>query len=300
MSKIMGILLTAVFLVFPSELKRGISNGLNSTFTLLIPSVFPYMVISSLFLNTGALSIISKIAHKFIKKLTGISKNASGVYLLSLFCGYPTGAKLSSSLYSKNTISEYEMKKLFYYATIPGFGFCVSFLGNLYGNGIKIYFSYVLASLFINFILKGEKNRETEEYFEEKDASSYGFGESLVKSVRSSSQTMLEITGYVCFFSALCEIIKRAEKITNNKIITALFCGFLEITTGNAEIYKLVSDSPYAKYIAVFLTGFGGMCVLFQSMSFDKKNSINIIYFILSRFVFSLCALIFFILLKLF
>ncbi len=293
MSKIMGLMLTVLFLIFPKELKAGISNGLNNTFSLLIPSVFPYIIISSLFLNTGALNIVSEITYKFIKKLTGISKNASGAYLLSLFCGYPTGAKLSSSLYNEKSISKYEMKKLFYFASVPGFGFCVSFLGLLYNDGIKIYLSYILASVTINFILK---NKGKKEYlFEKKEDISYNFSESLVESIRSSSKTMLEITGYVCFFSSLCEIIKKTEIITNNSLLSALLCGFLEITTGNAEIYNLINVYPYIKYIAVFLTGFGGMCVLFQSMSFDRKNNISILHFMLSRFIFSLFSLIFFI-----
>ena len=296
MSKIMGLVLTVLFLVFPKELKAGISNGLNNTFSLLIPSVFPYIIISSLFLNTGALGVVSDLTHKFIKKLTGISRNASGAYLLSLFCGYPTGAKLSSSLYNEKSISEYEMKKLFYFASVPGFGFCVSFLGLLYNDGIKIYLSYVLASVTIFFILKTKEKREKEEYFFEKKAKiSYNFSESLVESVRSSSKTMLEITGYVCFFSSLCEIIKKTEIITNNSLLSALLCGFLEITTGNAEIYKLINVCPYTKYIAVFLTGFGGMCVLFQSINFDRKNDISIIHFMLSRFIFSLLSLLFFV-----
>jgi len=287
MSKISGIVITLLFILFPFEIKTGILQGLKNTVTLLIPSIYPYMVISSFFLNTGAIDVVSKIISSPINKLTGISKNASAAYLLSLFCGYPTGARLATQLYSESSISEHEMKKLFCFASVPGFGFCVSFLGGLYKNGLKIYFSYILASLIIFFLLKEKKivtNKITNEI------PSYNFGESLIRSIKTSSLTMLELSGYICFFSGFCEIIK---KIAAQKPLSSIICIFLEIATGNKEISGIFY-SDIAKYIAVFMTGFGGMCVIFQSMSFSK-NKISIIYFMTARLIFAILSLVIFI-----
>ena len=55
---------------------------------------------------------------------------------------------------------------------------------------------------------------------------------------------------------------------------------------------------PYgiAKYIAVFMTGFGGMCVIFQSMSFSN-GKITTIHFMISRTIFAVLSLVFYIIL---
>ncbi len=287
MSKMTGLILTVIFIIFPNELKNGINIGLRNTFTLLIPSVFPYMVISSLFLYTGALETISEFIFHPINKITGISKNACGAYILSLFCGYPTGARLATQLYEENAISEKEMKKLFFFGTVPGFGFCVSFLGGIYKNGLKIYLSYILASLIMFIILKEKKHLP----FNEVKLPEYKFGESLIKSIKSSSASILEIAGFVCFFSCFCEIIKN---IAPTKMMSAIFGIFLEITTGNTLI-QTVFPNDIAKYISVFMTAFGGMCVIFQSMSFSK-GKVSIIYFMMARVIFAIFSLVFYIL----
>ncbi len=287
MSKLMGILLTILFVLFPYDIKKGVFLGLENSLKALFPSLFPYMVISSVFHYTGGLSVVSEIIYKIIYKITGISKNASGAYILSLFCGYPTGARLSSELYKENKISKEEMQKLFCFASIPGFGFCISYLESMYQSGLKMYLSFVLSSLIINFFIS--KKSDVTVLYAKKEETYLSIGESITKSVISSSKSMLSIIGFVCFFSGLGEILK---KISGNNITGSILCGFLEITAGNTEIYNFIPH--YAgKYLSVFLTGFGGFSIIFQSLSFSK-NDISIIHFILARFIFALISLIIF------
>ena len=98
MSKTLGILITLLFMLFPAYVKEGMIRGLEISAFSLTPSLFPYMVISGIFLNSGGLEVASEIFQRFSGRIFHFSKNACGGFVLSLFCGYPTGARISTEL----------------------------------------------------------------------------------------------------------------------------------------------------------------------------------------------------------
>ena len=288
MSKTLGILITLLFILFPAYVKEGMIRGLEISAFSLTPSLFPYMVISGIFLNSGGLEVASEVFQRFSGRIFRFSKNACGGFVLSLFCGYPTGARISTELLKENLISKKEALRIFLIANIPGFGFCVSFLDSKYQNGLRIYISYLLTAVILNFIfsffLKSDKmlykKRENPPFFR-----------CITDSVKSAGLTMLNLCSFICFFSCLSSVLKLFVK---NKKLYAVISAFLEISAGAEEIQKYF---PYkeACYLTVFFTGFCGLSVLFQSLSFsDEKTDIRLLLF--SRLLFAVLSLIIFIL----
>lgn len=288
MSKALGILITILFILFPAYVKEGVSKGLEICAFSLLPSLFPYMIISGIFLSSGGLEAVSEIIHKFLKNFLKFSKNGCGGFILSLFCGYPTGARISQELLKDDLISEKEASRLFLIANIPGFGFCVSFLNAKYANGLKIYISYLLTAIILNFIFSHFLKYE-EITFTKKE--SLPFYKCITDSVKSAGITMLNLCSFVCFFSCLSSVFKLFVK---NKKLYAVISAFLEITTGAEEIQKNFPHKE-ACYLTVFFTGFCGLSVLFQSLSFSSEKA-NIKLLLLTRFMFACLSVIIFIL----
>lgn len=292
MSEFIGIALTVLFVFFPKITSEGVKKGLEISVFSLVPSLFPYILISGIFQKSGASEVVSDVIYRFFKKILRFSKNGCGGFVLSLFCGYPSGAKISSELLKNNEISEKEAIRLFLVGNIPGFGFCVSFLNSKYKNGLKIYFSYIITALILNFVFSfflKETKISPRTKKEEKNL----FFKTVTDSITSASQTMLNLCGFVCFFSALSYVLGNFIK---NKKLYALTNAFLEISSGAEQIEKIF-QKDIALYTTVFFTGFCGLSVMMQSLSFSEIK-INPKLLFLSRFIFALTSLCVFIFLK--
>ena len=294
MSKWTGWGLLLWFLCFPRAVKSGIEKGLELGGTVLVPSIFPYLVASGILVKTGALQGIAK---KF--KLGNLSENAKEMLIPSLFCGYPTGARLPALAYDKGSISKKEFTLLFLFANIPGFGFAVSYLGGIFESslsGLLIYLSFVSASLTLLWYFSKKLPIETIAFSgsrkETKEAKEQKISEALVESVSESAQTMVSLLFFVCFFSSLIDLLKCLALPGNCYPILA---SFLEITTG---IFMLAQSYPME--VTVFFCAFSGLSVMFQSLYFDKKHAVNLPRLLIWRTVYGIVSVCYFIIFRFF
>lgn len=291
MSEFLGVMLTFLFVAFPKSASEGIKRGLEISVFSLVPSLLPYIIISGIFQKSGALEIFSDLAYRFFGKILRFSKNGCGGFVLSLFCGYPSGAKISSELLQKGEISQKEAIRLFLAGSIPGFGFCVSFLNSKYENGLKIYFSYLITAIILNYILSFLLKKDDK--FSCAKTKDIPFYKAVTDSVKTASKTMTELCVFVCFFSALSSVM---EKHLKNKKLFAVANAFLEISSGAEQIEKYFPKST-ALYATVFFTGFCGLSVMLQSLSF-WETKINLKLLFVTRLVFGLLSLGIFIFMK--
>ena len=276
MSKIISAILMILFIAFPEEIKKGALTGINNGIFILLPSIFPYMTISNIFLKTGAADYISMLIYKITNPIFRFEKNFSGAYLISLFCGYPTGARMACTL-EKN--GKREALRLFSFGNVPGFGFCVSFLGTLAGDvntGVKIYLCFVSASIILNYIFSFFLKDSKTEFSEEKIYS--GIALSVTESVKEATLAIISVIGYAVFFSSVSELIGR---FINDINLKAYIGAFLEITAGVPTLNNI--------YTVIFFTGFSGLSVIFQSLSF-KKSKTPVLFVIFARLLFAVLS----------
>lgn len=304
MSKWTGWGLLLWFLFFPQAVKSGIEKGLELGGKVLVPSIFPYLVASGILVKTGALQGIAK---KF--KLGNLSENAKEMLIPSLFCGYPTGARLPALAYDNSSISKKEFTLLFLFANIPGFGFAVSYLGGIFESslsGLLIYLSFVSASLtllwyfskklpiettaFLGNRREAKEAKETKETKETKAKAEQKLSEALVESISESAQTMVSLLFFVCFFSSLIDLLKCLALPAGYYPILA---SFLEITTG---IFMLAQSYPME--VTVFFCAFSGLSVMFQSLYFDKKHAVNLPHLLIWRTVYGIVSVCYFIIFR--
>ncbi len=300
MSKWTGWGLLIWFLLCPDALKNGIQKGVELGGGVLVPSIFPYLVISGILVKTGALQGISKHI-----RIGNLSQPAREMLIPSLFCGYPTGARLASMAYQNNSISKGEFRLLFVFSNIPGFGFSVAYLGSLFGNsfdGVLSYLSFLFASVTLLWffgrklpqtILRKEikETKERNERNERKEIKNMKLSEALVESVSESAQTMVSLLFFVCFFSSLIDLL---GGLSLPEACFPIGAAFLEITTGTVLLKEW-----YPMEVIVFFCGFSGLSVLFQSLYFDKKYAVNFPALFLGRVVYGIVSVCYFMLLRL-
>ena len=128
-----------------SEMKRGLSVCAG----VLVPTLFPYMVISEMLVRADLGYYLGKILEQPMRRIFGISGSGAGALALGIICGFPIGAKTAVTLYSRGELSNNECKRLLAFCNYPSAPFVIFAVGkNLLGNTLLGLFLYVLNVTF--------------------------------------------------------------------------------------------------------------------------------------------------------
>ncbi len=267
--------------IFSAECKNGAVNGILMCSGVLVPSLFPFFILSAFVSETGILNCLSPILNKASKLILGLNGNCLVPVILSLLGGYPVGAKSIASLYHKEYLTEEEAKRLTSICCSSGPGFLITFTGvSLLGSkesGIILLLSQIISVLIMcilsRFVFgKAETNKKVT------NLEIPSISEALVNSVNSAVKSTAGMCGFVIVFSIICCVLTEGLGIVGvfGKIIVSL----LEITTG----VTLVSGELSLEILSA-LTGFGGLCVHLQIFRELKGIEFSKARFYIFRFI---------------
>lgn len=279
-----GIGFFIVLFIFPSEFASGFSAGLSNCAQIVIPSLFPFLVASSLAGAGEIPQFIKKLAEPITQKLFRLPSDCLPAIILGQLGGYLSGAKAAESLYSSGNLSRSQAQRLLLFCVNSGVGFSVNAVGNaLLGSryaGRVILAALIISSLVTGFFLRFLPDRpsETKKIIKKTPNLSYA----VVNSVLSSSSSMIACCGFVCFFSGLIAVM---SGVLNNQTAKIIVSCLLEVTSGCAEAAGNVSIPVFAAVCA-----FGGLCVHMQIFSLSKDFGISIPLFYLFRILHSVLA----------
>ena len=120
----------------------------------VIPSLFPYMVISSLIVYTACFDgLFSKLPDRLFNIL-GVCKKYCVPIITGNLCGFVTGAKCICDIYEKSQSDESEFSDSVILSSNAGIGFVVGYVGSkLWGDmrfGIFIYSVQIISAFLFN------------------------------------------------------------------------------------------------------------------------------------------------------
>lgn len=245
----------------------------------LVPSLFPFMIISDFLISGYGLTLLRSVLAIPISKIFGLSRDGASAALLGLLCGFPIGAKSALRLYSEKRISHAELSHIMSFCNIPSSAFVCGTVSVMLGStriGIILYASLLLSSLII-----GLAGRAIYKYDRLPPAPSRTSSDpvtAFTSSVTSSVHVMLNVCAYVVFFSVisgytsdLCTSLKLP------RITSAIISGMLEISGGISSLSPLLNPKTtlLVPSLAAFFLGFSGISVCFQIWSVDKSSCIS-------------------------
>ena len=99
-------------LVSPERYSVVALNGVLVWATILLPTLFPFMFFSRLFSSFDFIESLSRKIDKLTKKIFNIPGDGVYIYLLSILCGYPIGAKLTHDLFFDGRINSGEANRI--------------------------------------------------------------------------------------------------------------------------------------------------------------------------------------------
>lgn len=257
------VILMIAFDTIASEIRAALKMWAQ----ILLPSLFPYLVLSQYISTSGVLGIFSPI-EKFIAKIFNISPCSSAVYICSLFSGYPSGAVCTSELYRGGCIDKEEAERLACFTNNAGPLFLISAVGgcmlNCTKDGIAIYCIQSM-SAFMTAVVMGAKAKKVIAHNHAKKASA----KPLTKCCQDSVSIMLAIGGYVVMSAALGAIAATSiERLLPYSVIWSeeikgaiYFC--LEISNAMNAISSF-GNTPLVFAIICASASWGGLSVIMQ------------------------------------
>ncbi len=273
----MGLIMFVFIFVFAEQFAAGFATGLENCAKVVIPSLFPFLVASSL---TGSGSLpapLKRFAEPVTQRLFKLPAESLPAIILSQLGGYLAGAKAAESLCKSGTLTPNQSSRLLLFGVNAGMGFAINVVGRvLLGSreaGRILLFSLCASSLIIGILSS---------IFTKNDNSCLGcakksvsLSQATVESVTGSAEAMLTSCGFVCVFSGFCSVIEKY--INNESLATAISC-LLEITNGCVKACGKISLPMLAAACA-----FGGLCVHLQLFAIAKNTSIKISTFYFFR-----------------
>ena len=278
-----GIITLAAFFLVLSSSDTAIEymkKGLRLCAATVIPSLFPFMVISELIVSSGIGLRISRAFAKPMRWLFGVGEAGAAAYLLGLVCGFPIGAKTAVSMYDRGIVSRSELERLLTFCNNPGSAFVISAVGvSLLGNkkvGIALYVCVILSSLTVGIVgkyLLGYKRGSSigNSMMIQSDFSI----KMLTSAFASSALSMLTVCAYVVFFSAFVGCIGAVlSHLSLPCEVLACIFGFFELSSGVGAA-AAVPDRICAVLLCALFVGWSGLSVGFQIMSVCAGRDIS-------------------------
>ena len=274
---ILGFLL----LRFPETAGQGISDGIDLCLGTLIPSLLPFMIVSSLAVNLNTFELIENIFSKATNILFRLPGKSLGIILMSMVGGYPIGSKMIKDLYERGEITAMQGKRLLLFCINPGPAFAISSVGfYMLGSkkaGIIIYLSVILSSFLICFASRFLENKSTYVCKAASHKSTVSFANEFVRSVSSGSKSMLIVCAWVIIFSGIGRLV---DIISFSPDMNMFLNCLLEVTNG----CYLAGGTLSIPAIACII-GFGGICTHFQVMDAVRTVKLRYKYFIIARII---------------
>jgi len=276
---------------YTREICLGMASAILNCLTVIIPSLYGFMALSGFLIRTNFYIYLSAPFSFASRYIFRIKPELFSVFLISLFAGYPVGAKLLYELLEENKITQKEAETMlcFCYAGSPTFiaGLAGIKLFSSLKAGLLIYFSVILTNLAIAIF--SAPLREKPQKIKSKTEIKLS-AEILINSIESGAKALFQVCFMIVFFSIIIVIFENLGTISFISNILLEFTGVKNadiIVKSMLEISN-ISSLPancfnYMPLIAGIFS-FGGVCIILQIAAITK-GKIHLGKFILTRII---------------
>ena len=304
---ISGLFATTVALLrFPRESVAAAIDGLALSFSVVIPALFPFFVLSNLMVSLGLTRYLDRLFAPMMRPLFNVSGAGASALVLGLVGGYPVGAKTAVSLYESGRITKSEAERLLAFCNNAGPAFVFGVVGvGIFASshvGVLLYLSHVSMALCIGILFRFWRRRRDDGdwQMQAEHASTVKFAPAFIDSVVDAVSSTLRICGFVTFFAIFTRllffagIIPAAASLLGSLLYRFDFgamwaqtflVGLTELSSGVWNLRELAGQVPGAVAMAAFMLGWAGTSVHCQVFSFVGQSGLSVRSYLLGKFL---------------
>ena len=294
------LVLLSIGLLWENQaVSAGVRAGLVACANVIIPSLFPFMILANIIAFSRSGAYLNKSVAGFTRKVLGLPEHLGCVVLMNFIGGYPVGARMIASKVKNREISPQEASRALCFCVNAGPSYLISAVGagmlSSRSAGLSLYFSQILSALAIGVIVF---RRKRDLCSQRQRGSDILYGKDVfVSSVTAASAAILSTCAFVVAFSAIiaflsaigitglfADILTAILPLQNKDFYIAAFTGIIEVTSGCAAASGLHTQGGVL--LLGFLVSFSSLSIIFQIKSaFAGLSQINFVPFYLSRMV---------------
>ncbi len=282
------LLLIIIILSRPESTFQYAYEGLYQWAAKMVPTLFPFMMISSIMVYSGADLELGRMLSHVLRKLYRYSSYGLYALFMGFFCGFPMGAKVVSDLYEKEKISRSEADTLLSFCNNIGpayfMGIIIPILHECgYQNTLPFVFGmYGIPAVY--GIVMGRLHAA-----EIPDTPSAGvrphtsgtpqisLAASLKRSCMDNTQSLILLGGYITFTNAFRIFLDLMPLSVNSK---NLLSSFLEIIGGVQAVYTTTLLPDQKVFWIMTALCFGGISCIMQTSSFLERSGLSISHYL--------------------
>ncbi len=250
---------------YPQALATGVSRGLSICTAVIIPTLYPFMVLGGFVAASPLCRRAGRISSAMMRRLFGLPACCGAAMLISMIGGYPAGAVALSRLRQQSLITEEELQRCARFCINAGPAFIISTVGiGLLGNitaGILLYVAHITASVMIGVISARGHRRHTPVARHTSPTA-----HTTADIVRDTCQSLLTMCGYVVLAAALLSLWDATRLATTIQLlvgipaasVTAALSAVTEVSCG---CIALAGRYPAAPLMISLCLGWGGLSV---------------------------------------
>ena len=267
----------AALLAAPAEASDAARQGLSLCLQTVLPSLFPFFVLSSLVVASGAADGSGRVLAPLMRPLFGVSGTGATALALGLAGGYPVGARTTAELYRGGALSRSEAERLLSCCNNAGPGFILGVCGTavLHSTraGLYLYLVHVAAAVLTGVILCRLTGSENTAAHPPRRAQGQRLAAAFPAAVRDSFAAAWSVCGFVVIFAVVLRYVTLL--LPPNPLLV----GFVELTNG---VLSLSADRRGFTLCAVFLA-WGGLSVHAQTLSVLEDSGLSARFYFLGK-----------------
>ena len=284
-------LLMVVLLVSHSQLTmEHMRRGMLICVRTMIPSLFPFMVVSELIVKSGAGAMLSRYPAIVFRPLLGLPSEGVCALMLGWLCGFPVGSRVAADYFRAGRLTKRQFNLIVCTCNVPSSAFLISAVGlSLFGSAALGRWLLVLAlvctlavGMLFRLLLPRKKN------WEYGNCTSTSRGEEVQRqllpaAISSAAQGMLNVCATVLLFSAFVGTLTHIlDALPVGAWVRTAIYGLFELSTGVCSASAL--DTPaMAAVLCATIVGWAGLSVHCQVLSVCDGCPVAMGWFWLSR-----------------
>lgn len=289
--------IVCVFLIFFILYNAGAvmeytREALFMCYEFIIPSLFPFFVVSGLLIYSGFARMLSKYARGIMRPLFNVPPTGAAAFVLGIISGFPTGAICARDLYKSGNLSKSEAERLLAFCNNSGPLFIIGSIGvSIFGKpvyGVILYLIHIISSIIVGVMFRGyqrDKHQSPPTRINQREMT---IPEIIATSLNESAKSILTVCFSILFFSAISRAL--FDLLPISRELSAILYGICEFSTGALGIGNLELDMVYKLILVSFVVGFSGLCVHIQVMAVTAESGLSLKPYIFGKVLHSIIA----------
>lgn len=245
---------------------EGAQQGVSLCLKTVIPSLFPFVLMSILLTGTF-LGTDIPVLHP-LGKLLHIPRGAESILISAFLGGYPVGAQSIAEAYRTGQLKKADAERMLAFCNNAGPSFLFGMVTSMFPRKWMVWALWeihIVSALLVSALFpakEGQVKLRTPHT------------PSLSSAMTSSIKVMVGICGWVVLFRIFITFLSRWILWLLPTAAQVAVTGLLELSNGCCEL-AAVQNIPLRFLLCSGILAFGGLCVMMQTSSVTKGLSLR-------------------------